>query len=44
MQVMLRQMSGFSTLFDINVDRLITAGLVVVGLFAGAFVGSYLPH
>lgn len=42
MQLVLRRMSGLSLLLTMNADRLITVGMVIGGLFAGAFLGSLL--
>ena len=35
---------GLSLIFDLNWDRIFTLGTIVVGLLAGAFLGSALTQ
>jgi hypothetical protein len=45
MQLVMNGYRGFSLLVWLNWDRMFTIGTVVVGLLAGAFLGSsFLPH
>lgn len=42
MQTVMKGYRGISLLLLLNVDRLFTLGTVIVGLLAGAFLGSVL--
>lgn len=42
MQMVLKSYRGLSLLVGLNWDRVFTLGTVVVGLLAGAFLGSVL--
>ncbi|WP_199178481.1 hypothetical protein [Acidimangrovimonas sediminis] len=42
MQLVMSGYRGLSLLVNINFDRLFVAGTIVVGLLAGAFLGSAL--
>lgn len=42
MQLVLRSYRGLSFLVWLNADRLFTFGTVIVGLLAGAFLGTVL--
>lgn len=44
MQQVMNGYRAISLLVDVNWDRLFTIGTVVVGLLAGAFLGSALSH
>lgn len=40
MQLVLRRFPGVSLLVNLNADRLFTIGTIVLGLLAGAFLGT----
>jgi hypothetical protein len=40
MQLVQRTLPGISLLVNLNLDRLFTIGTVILGLLAGAFLGS----
>lgn len=40
MQVMMKSCRGMSFLVGLHADRIVMLGVVMVGLLAGAFVGS----
>lgn len=40
MQLVRKAFPGLTLLLNINVDRLFTVGTIVVGLLAGAFLGT----
>ena len=42
MQTVMQGYRGLSLLFWLNSDRLFTLGTIIVGLLAGAFLGSVL--
>ena len=42
MQLVLRTLPGISLLVNLNLDRLFSIGTVILGLLAGAFLGSAL--
>lgn len=42
MQLVLRRFDGLSLLWKVNADRIFTVGTVVLGLLAGAFLGTAL--
>ncbi len=42
MQTMVNSYRGLSLLVDLNWDRIFSVGTIVVGLLAGAFLGSAL--
>lgn len=42
MQIVLNQFPGVVLLFRVNADRIFTLGTVLVGLLAGAFLGTAL--
>lgn len=44
MQTVMNSYKGLSLLVWLNWDRLFTVGTVVVGLLAGAFLGTALFH
>lgn len=44
MQTVVNGYQGFSVLLGLNWDRLFSAGTIVVGLLAGAFLGSVILH
>ena len=44
MQLVMNGYQGLSLLVWLNSDRLFTTGTVIVGLLAGAFLGSTLVH
>lgn len=44
MQTVMSSYKGLSLLVWLNWDRLFTVGTVVVGLLAGAFLGTVLMH
>ena len=44
MQTVMNSYKGLSLLVWLNWDRLFTVGTVVVGLLAGAFLGTVLVH
>ncbi len=44
MQAVMNSYKGLSLLVWLNWDRLFTVGTVVVGLLAGAFLGTVLVH
>ena len=44
MQHVLKSTKGLSMLVWLNWDRLFTVGTIIVGLLAGAFLGSAIVH
>jgi hypothetical protein len=40
MQLVRKAFPGLTLLLNINVDRLFTVGTIIVGLLAGAFLGT----
>lgn len=44
MQVVMQSYRGLSFLFWLNADRIFTLGTVVVGLLAGAFLGTAIVN
>ena len=44
MQVVLNGYRGISLLVGLNWDRLFVLGTIIVGLLAGAFLGSAIVH
>lgn len=44
MQTVLQSYKGLSLLVGLNWDRVFTVGTIIVGLLAGAFLGTALMH
>ncbi|WP_395539641.1 hypothetical protein [Neotabrizicola sp. sgz301269] len=42
MQLVQRRFPGITLLLNVNADRLFTVGTVILGLLAGAFLGTAL--
>lgn len=43
MQAIMHGTRGLSLLIKVNWDRLLYAGIIVAALWAGAWIGTYLP-
>ncbi len=44
MQLVLHRLNGLSLLYALNLDRILAVATVILGLLAGAWLGSHLPH